>query len=103
MTVQSPLVQSRAEVATPKASRYLQQLCKHWQHKLTVAFDAQSGRVEFSIGECRMDAAPELLTLTLSAPDSEKLSELQEVVASHLQRFAFKDGLSVEWREAAAS
>lgn len=95
-------VQSLAQVATPKASRYLQQLCKHWQHKLAVTFDPQRGRVEFSIGECRMEAAPELLTLTLAAPDAEKLAQLQEVVASHLQRFAFKDDLKIAWREVAA-
>lgn len=95
--------QSVAEIATLKASRYLQQLCKHWQHKLAVTFDPQNGRVAFSIGECRMQAAPELLTLTVSAPDAEKLAQLQEVVASHLLRFAFKDELKVEWREVAAS
>jgi len=96
-------VQSIAEVATSKASRYLQQLCKHWQHKLAVAFDPQSGRVEFSIGECRMQAEAERLTLTLRAPDAEKLAQLQEVVASHLLRFAFKDDLKIPWREVAAS
>lgn len=96
-------VHSVAEVATPKASRYLQQLCKHWQHKLPVAFDPQSGRVEFSIGECRMAAGLELLTLTISAPEAEKLARLQDVVASHLSRFAFKDELKVEWREVATN
>lgn len=96
-------VQSVAEVATPKASRYLQQLCKHWQHKLPVAFDPQSGRVEFSIGDCRMEAGPELLTLKLAAPDAMQLAQLQEVVASHLLRFAFKDELQIEWKETAAS
>ena len=91
-----------AEVATPKASRYLQQLCKHFGHKIPATFDEQAGRVEFSIGECRLEAGTEVLILKLAAPDAERLAQLQEVVASHLLRFAFRDGLQIGWRESAA-
>ena len=31
---------STATVPTKSASRYLQQLCKHWAHNLEVEFDA---------------------------------------------------------------
>ena len=51
---------SQARIATPLASRYLQQLCKHFAHKLPVEFDPQRGRIEFSIGLCRLEASPEL-------------------------------------------
>ena len=33
------MVNSTVRVPTPKASRYLQQLCKHWRHNLAVQFD----------------------------------------------------------------
>jgi hypothetical protein len=104
MTSQSPAaVQSVAEVATPDASRYLQQLCKHFGHKLPVTFDEQSGRIEFSIGECRLDADEDegVLTLSLSTPSVHQLEELQDVVARHLLRFAFRDPPQIEWRDAA--
>ena len=95
-------VHSVAAVATPKASRYLQQLCKHFGHKIPATFDQQAGRIDFTIGACRLDAGAEVLTLHLTAPDGERLAELQEVVGSHLLRFAFRDGLQVDWREVAA-
>ena len=34
-----------ANVPTASASRYLQQLCKHWAHNLAVTFDAREGRI----------------------------------------------------------
>jgi hypothetical protein len=102
MTSQSTLtVQSIAEVATPDASRYLQQLCKHFRHKLPVTFDEWSGQIEFSIGQCRLDADDEVLKLSLSTPSADQMGELQEVVVRHLLRFAFRDPPKIGWRDAA--
>ena len=103
MNTQTPTTDSVhcvAEVATDKASRYLQQLCKHFAHKLPVSFDAQSGQVTFSIGDCRLDADDGLLRLSLTAPDAERLGELQDVVARHLVRFAFREELPIYWQPA---
>ena len=36
-----------AVVPTASASRYLQQLCKHWSHNMAVEFDETNGRVVF--------------------------------------------------------
>jgi hypothetical protein len=102
MTSQSPTaVGSIAEVATPEAPRYLQQLCKHFGHKLPVTFDERSGRITFSIGECRLHADEATIRLSLSAPDAHRMGELQDVVARHLLRFAFRDPPKIEWRGAA--
>lgn len=38
---------SSASVPTASGSRYLQQLCKHWAHNMTVEYDAAQGRVTF--------------------------------------------------------
>jgi len=89
-----------ADVATTNASRYLQQLCKHFQHKLPVAFDPHAGRIEFSSGECRLEADDGRLQLSLAAPDAEAMERLQDIVSRHLLRFAFREGLKVEWRAA---
>ena len=89
---------SHAEVATANASRYLQQLCKHFGHKVEASFDEKAGIVRFSIGDCRLRAEGDVLSLALDAPDGEALLQLQDVVASHLVRFAFREPLSVEWR-----
>jgi hypothetical protein len=38
---------STTQVPTASASRYLQQLCKHWAHNLAVEFTAGHGTVVF--------------------------------------------------------
>jgi hypothetical protein len=91
------LPQSRATVATPKASRYLQQFCKHFSHKLPVTFDKAAGHVPFDGGDCDLAADGATLTLTLTAADAERMVQLQGVVARHLQRFAFREDLAVDW------
>ncbi len=93
-------IQSIAEVATSDAPRYLQQLCKHFQHRLPVTFDERSGRIEFSIGECRLEADDGLLKLSLSTSGAGQMGELQDIVARHLLRFAFRDPPKIEWRAA---
>ena len=91
---------SQARIATPLASRYLQQLCKHFAHKLPVAFDPNQGRIGFAAGDCRLQASPDLLTLEVEAADIESLAQLEGVVARHLERFAFREGPSVAWAPA---
>lgn len=39
---------SHADVVTEHASRYLQQLCKHWAHKFPVEFDLNHGTIDLS-------------------------------------------------------
>ena len=91
---------AKAEIATDHASRYLQQLCKHFAHKLPVTFDPTQGRIEFSIGTCSLAATPGLLTTQAEAADETNLAQLEQVVASHLERFAFREELKVGWLQA---
>jgi hypothetical protein len=93
-------VRSVAEVATPSASRYLQQLYKHFAHKRPVRFDEHTGHIAFSSGECRLDARNDVLTLSLTAPDDAHMVQLQDVVVRHLVRFAFREQLPIDWRNA---
>jgi hypothetical protein len=91
---------SSADVATANASRFLQQLCKHFQHKRPVTFDAQTGHIVFSSGECRLEAGESALKIALAAPDAEHLLQLRDVVARHLLRFAFREEMQIAWRDA---
>ena len=88
----------RADIATDNASRYLQQLCKHWSHRFAVDFDASHGTVRMTGADCVSNyAAPGQLRLTLQADDPAAQPRLSEVVAEHLQRFAFREALQVTW------
>lgn len=88
---------SVATVATDHASRYLQQLCKHFQHKLPVTFDETKGQIDFTIGSCRLDAKEGVLTMSLTSPDEAQMAQLQDVVVRHLVRFAFREELPIAW------
>ena len=91
-------VTSTTAIPTEQASRYLQQLCKHFAHKRPVEFDATSGQISFAIGECRLAADATALRISLGAGDPQQIAELQDVVIRHLVRFAFREELSVEWQ-----
>jgi hypothetical protein len=90
-------MRSHASVATSSGTRYLVQLCKHFAHKLPTSFDDESGVLEFPFGTCALKAAPEALDLTVEAASAEDLSRMENVIASHLERFAFREPLAVEW------
>ena len=91
-----------ADIATPEASRYLQQLCKHWAHKFEVSFTPTEGLVPFdATSTCLMNASLDTLKLRIEADDEAKTARLADVVFKHLQRFAFRAPLpEPDWRAA---
>ncbi|MCK9540745.1 MAG: DUF2218 domain-containing protein [Novosphingobium sp.] len=93
----------RAVVPTTSASRYLQQLCKHWSHKFETEFDAAMGRIELPFGRLEMAAGGDALTLTLHPAEGADVERFKDVVASHLDRFAFREApLAYGWSAAGA-
>jgi uncharacterized protein len=89
-----------AVVPTNFGSRYLQQLAKHWSHKLEVEFDPAHATIRFPSGAVAvLDADESALTARIDAPDAETLERMKDVVASHLDRFAFREApLPFLWR-----
>ncbi len=91
---------SIARVPTASASRYLQQLAKHWSHKMTVAFTPEEGTIAFPNGSVlAMRADSESLDLELTVPEGEDTGRMREVVEKHIDRFAFREGpLTYDWK-----
>ncbi|WAC42948.1 DUF2218 domain-containing protein [Pseudomonas sp. SL4(2022)] len=87
-----------AYVATSTPARYISRLCKHFAHKIPVSFDDQQGRIEFDIGTSTLQASAEGLTLRVESSNADHLLKLQQVIASHFERFAWKEALNLEWR-----
>ncbi|MBX9456984.1 MAG: DUF2218 domain-containing protein [Rhizobium sp.] len=95
------MAMSTTDVATEHASKYLQQLCKHWSHKMVTEFDPEKGRVDFPSGaQLFMEAGAASLHLKLQAPE-DTLARMEGVVADHLNRFAFREALAFDWTKAA--
>ena len=97
-----------ATVPTANASRYLQQLCKHWSHNMAVEFDEANGRVVFpknargaawpADGLFTMAATTDALVCRIEASSPEQLEGLKGAVAKHLDRFAFREApLAFDW------
>ena len=92
--------QSTARAPTAFASRYLQQLCKHWAHKFQVTFDPTNGHIDFGGPTCALTADDQGLTVRITAP-ADELDRWERVVAVHVNRFAHKEGeLPFDWTRA---
>ena len=98
-----------ASVPTSSGSKYLQQLCKHWSHNLTVEFTADHGTVVFpkdargadhpADALVTFDARGDALQVRIDASSPEQLEGLKGAVARHLDRFAFREApLPFDWR-----
>ena len=104
-------ISATASVPTAHASKYLQQLCTHWQHNLAVTFTADHGTVTFpkdargadwpGDGLVTFDAGADALAVRIDASVSEQLEGLEGAVARHLDRFAFREApLAFDWQPA---
>lgn len=90
---------STAHLPTEHARKYLQQLCKHFGHKVPVEFTPTSGRIDFPFGRCELVADPAQIIMKSTAEESD-LPKLEEVIGSHLIRFAFRETPIINWQPA---
>ncbi len=100
-----------ARVPTAQASRYIQQLCKHWSHNLAVEFTAAAGTVIFPAnnrganwaGDAKLTLTGEegALNCRLEASEAGQLEGLKGAVSRHLDRFSFREApLPFDWQPA---
>ena len=103
---------AQVRVPTAHASRYLQQLCKHWSHSLIVDFDEVRGTVTFprnargadwpADATLRLKAHADGLDCRLEASAAGQLEALKGALSRHLDRFAFREApLAFDWTAAA--
>jgi uncharacterized protein len=87
-----------ARVPTANGAKYLQQLCKHWSHKLEVELSDLKGIVRFPSATATMEAGPDALLVVVESADVETVERMKGVVATHLDRFAFREApLKFDW------
>jgi hypothetical protein len=94
---------SNAKITTERASGYLQQLCKHFGHKIEVQFDPQTGLIKLPFGQCNLNANHSVLDLTVTAETQSDLTKACRVIGSHLERFAFRENPKIAWQTVAAT
>ncbi|RYD96782.1 MAG: DUF2218 domain-containing protein [Sphingomonadales bacterium] len=102
-------VTASALVPTASASKYLQQLCKHWSHNLQVEFTPENGMVIFPRDNrgadwpgdavATFDVTEGGLHVRIDASSEEQLERLKGAVARHVDRFAFREApLVFDWK-----
>lgn len=86
-----------------KPERYIQQLVKHWSHKMATSYDEGDGVGAFPFSDTEnavMTARPDGIGITLVTGDRERNEQLRGVIERHIDRFAFREApLTYEWNE----
>ena len=89
---------AKARIPTASGAKYLQQLCKHWGHKFDVDLTDHKGIVRFPSAVATMEADADALIVAIEAQEKETVERMKDVVASHLDRFAFREApLAFDW------
>ncbi|MFD4560899.1 DUF2218 domain-containing protein [Streptomyces sp. NPDC058469] len=114
---------SEAHIPTDRPSRYLVQLCKHFDNKgrhlshrprthtlpelrpdqIQVEWTDTDGTLRLPWGQCTLQALPGTLRVHVEADGQENLERLQELVGTHIGRFSRRDPLRVEWQPSGAA
>jgi len=92
------MLKSTAYYPTQHGSKYLQQLCKHFAHKVTVTNDDKHGAVALEAGPAELTADENGLTITVTAEDAKGIIGARFVFDIHLVTFAHReDFIGLSW------
>lgn len=97
-----------ARIPTTSASKYLQQVCKHWEHNLPVTFDSAHGQITFprdargadwpADAIVTLDAEDDILVCRINASAEGQRDGLKGALERHIDRFAFREvPLTYNW------
>lgn len=85
---------------TPHGSKYLQQLCKHFAHKIDVSFNETEGTCGFQMGPAYLSANESGLSVRFELKDQAGVADAKHVIDAHLERFAFREDFTgLAWSE----
>ncbi|WP_338241633.1 DUF2218 domain-containing protein [Aurantiacibacter hainanensis] len=102
MSEQAFVAQGFAKCENPE--RYIQQLVKHWSHKMAATYDEGDGMGAFPFSDVEsavMTAKPAGIAITLTTAEQERNEHMRGVIERHLDRFAFREApLEYEWKDA---
>lgn len=110
-----PVTVAEASISTPRADRYLEQLCQHLDHlsripvghrrahgpKITgpVRRSGDSAKVGFDLGTLSMAATASHLTLRIETDDAAAMETLKEQVSHRVATISRRDKLLITWRQ----
>ncbi|MCG8492182.1 MAG: DUF2218 domain-containing protein [Sneathiellales bacterium] len=89
---------SHVIIETEHASKYLNQLCKHFAHKVEVEYDDVKAHVSFIPGPCKMLSKDGLLIVEGQSELDQGLLIIQSIIDQHIKKFAWREELSLDWK-----
>lgn len=111
---------AEARVETDRASRYLDQLCRHIQqmghhphyrpgggaHRPPqvhgVEWSDTQGSVRLSLGLWTLQATPDALMVRIEADSEEDLQRMRDLITGRIEKIGRRDHLTVAWQQSAA-
>lgn len=90
-------MRSTAEVRSAQAEALALRMGNHFGHKVLVESEDGVTRVHTRFGPFELEPVGGVLRVRASAEDAEALAQLEDVVVSHLGRFARGEELAVAW------
>jgi hypothetical protein len=72
-------------------------MAKHFAHKVDVETTNGKTLIRLPTGECELEPSGGTLELRAAAEDDAGLARVQEVIGSHLARFAREEPIEVTW------
>ena len=93
-------MRASALLATPEAAALALRMRKHFGHKVEVELDGAATRVRIPAGEFELEPGDGTLVVRAAAADGVALERVQDVVSSHLARFARHGDALLRWSRA---
>lgn len=91
------MITRTTRVNSTRATTYLMQLCKHFEQRVQVRFDGDTGQISFPFGRCDLNASNTQLNVVLTAENSSEISIAARVMGNHIDRFAFREKPRIYW------
>jgi len=86
-------------IKTEHASKYLQQLCKHFAHKVDATYDKLNGFAALPPGPCTLKASDMELYIHCQSQDRDKLPMSRAIIETHLEKFAWREEFTFNWED----
>lgn len=90
---------AEAYVETSTPSKYINRLCKHFAHKVIVAYDENQGEISFKMGKGYIEKVDGGLILKAEADNQTDLQEVIDIMDRHFVRIAWQEELVLNWQE----
>ena len=90
-----------ALIETDRPERWAKQLASHFSHRCETEPHPEGTLVHFSAGDGVIGVRGGELLLVAYAQTLEQLTEVQNVLGRHLERFAAREALTVSWGDLA--